>query len=178
VNNKYVKYFLIIAVVAVWATIAYRIVSGVGAATVPASVQRAPVPAGPVSVVDSFQLYADYPDPFLGDNDSTSADSVAAKTALSAPGAAGAPGAATVPASAVTAESMAGWLQFKGVVSNPRNRRRVAIISIRGKDFLVRVNDLVEGVRIQRIEKSGLLVAYQGTTVELAPRSVPLALGN
>jgi type II secretory pathway component PulC len=79
---------------------------------------------------------------------------------------------------AITAESLAGWLQFKGVVSNPRNRRRVAIISIRGKDYLVKVNDQIDGVRIERIEKSGLLVAYQGTSVELAPRSVPLALGN
>jgi hypothetical protein len=172
VNNKYVKYLLIIAAVGVWAMIVYRVVNGLGAATVPASVQRAPVAAVPVSAVDSFQLYADYPDPFLGENDSTSADSVAAKTALSAPAA----GAAPVPV--VTAESLAGWLQFKGVVSNPGNRRRVAIISIRGKDYLVKVNDQIEGVRIERIEKSGLLVAYQGTSVDLAPRSVPLALGN
>jgi hypothetical protein len=172
VNNKYAKYFLIIAAVAVWAMIVYRVVSGLGAATVPASVERAPVAAVPVAAADSSQLYADYPDPFLGDNDSTSADSVAAKTALSAPAA----GAGPVPA--VTTESLAGWLQFKGIVSNPRNRRRVAIISIRGKDYLVKVNDQIEGVRIERIEKSGLLVAYQGTSVELAPRSVPLALGN
>jgi type II secretory pathway component PulC len=87
--------------------------------------------------------------------------------------------AATAPATPViTAEMVAELMQFKGVVSNPGTRNKVAIISVRGKDYFVHANEKIEEVRILRIEKTGIKISYKGMYFELHSRGVTLALGK
>jgi len=160
-NNKYVKYFLIIAVVAVWATIIYRVAGGLSSGT-----QAIPLPI-PVSRnelklnSDTFALNADYPDPFLPDADSAAADTISTRKispALSAANAGAAGSASHVP----TSESVAGIIQLGGIIMNPQRRSRIAIITLRGKEHLVREKEKVEDVYIKSISKDKIRILYKG----------------
>lgn len=159
-NNKYVKYFLIFTVAGVWAAIIYRIVHGLSG---PAVARMAPARV-PAEVMrpneDTFHLYADYPDPFLPEEDAGKADSIAKKAAVT-PGTPA--GMGTVPpAPPLTAEMVAGIVQYNGIISNPGKKTKVGIITIRGKEYLVRENDRIGDVRVRRIEKNKIWVLYKG----------------
>ena len=161
-NNKYVKYFLIVAVVGVWAAIIYRVVHGLGGA---------PVPHGAPGVArmkeykldeDTFHLYADYPDPFLGDADSSKADSMMKK--INVPVVVGPPSPPVQP----PGELLAGLLQYNGTISNPKRRARVAIITFQGKEYLVREKDKVGDVRVLKIERDRIVVLFKGEAFTIA----------
>jgi hypothetical protein len=164
VNNKYVKYFLIVAVVGVWAAIVYRVVHGLGGAPVP---HGAP---GVASVKeykldeDTFQLYADYPDPFLGDADS---DSAKADTMMRKAGVPVVPGPPSPPVQP-RGELLADLLQYNGTISNPKRKARVAIITFQGKEYLVREKDKLGDVRVLKIERDRIVVLYKGEVFTIA----------
>lgn len=155
-NNKYVKYFLIVAVIGVWASIFYRVIHALGRPDEPFMVV-APAPS-PVQTLsdDTFHLFADYPDPFLGE-DTMRADTAAAATAkpMAAPVTAG------PVAPVITREMVAGIVQYKGVISNPQKRTRVAILMLHGKEYLARENDKIEDIRILAIGKTRISIRYK-----------------
>ena len=105
---------------------------------------------------DTFNLYADYPDPFLPD-DSTAAGQTTVKTANS-PAAAG----PVAPESHPTDQIVAGMIQYNGMISNPKKKSRVAIITLHGKEYMVREHDKVEDVKILKIEKNRIEIVYKG----------------
>ena len=145
----------------------YRIVYGLGGPK-GVAVRNAAVADPEMSIeVDSFSLYADYPDPFIPEEDTVSkggSPGVGAAGAIGAPGAGstgGVPrGSPVVPA--VTKETVAGIVQYKGYFGDPRKRNVVAIVVIHGKGVVVREKDKVEGITIRKIGKSVLQVVYKG----------------
>jgi hypothetical protein len=162
VNNKYVKYFLIVAVVGVWAAIIYRVVHGLGGAPVPHVVPGVAGVKEYKQDEDTFHLYADYPDPFLGDADSSRADTMARKSGV--PVVAGPLSPPVQP----PGELLAGLLQYNGTISNPQRRARVAIITFQGKEYLVREKDKVGDVRVLKIERDRIVVLYKGEVFTIA----------
>ena len=151
------KSFLIVAVIGVWSAIIYRIVHGLhssGSIGTPAVVAT---PHEWREVQDSFSLYADYPDPFLADEDSSAGEPVANKVAIPAPAVA----AAAIPA--VPKEPITNIIQFNGVITNPQKGLRIAIITVHGRQFLVKEREKVEGVTMRKIKKEEVVVVYQGS---------------
>lgn len=154
-NNKNVKYFLIVAVIAVWATIIYRVTGGLGPGT---SSPPPPVPSSRNHLKmasDTFTLYADYPDPFLPEADTASGDTIVARKPT--------PPLSAGNASPASAEEFPGRIiQLTGIIGNPQKKSRVAIIILRGKEYLVREKEKIENIYIKRIEKDRIRILYKG----------------
>ena len=168
-TSKYLRYFLMTAVVFIWGVIVYRIVYGLGGAK-GAAVRNATTTEPEMAIeVDSFTLNADYPDPFIPEEDtSTKADG---KTGAVVAGGAGVPasggpsgaGAAGMPAvPAITKETVAGIVQYKGYFGDPKKRNAIAIVVIHGKGAVVRERDKLEGITIKKIGREELQVVYKG----------------
>jgi hypothetical protein len=155
-DNKYVKYSLIIAALAIWVTIIYKIVAGLSGPADPVISERL-IPKKEIKRnTDSFNLYVDYPDPFLGSAESTVIDTVAKKppsVALDA---------STTPVKPMTAEMIAGMIQYNGMISNPKKKSKIAIVTIRGREYLVREKEKAEDFQIRKIEKDRLSIGYKG----------------
>jgi len=79
-------------------------------------------------------------------------------------GAAGAGGGGT-PAPAM--ESVTSILQLSGIIANPQKRSRVAIITLRGKEYLVREKEKIEGITIKKIERDRIRILYKGELVTI-----------
>lgn len=139
-----------------WATILYRVIHGLGGSDVPVAVAGESAREVQPANEDTFHLYADYPDPFLPEADSGRVDSISKM--------AGAPNPLAVapPAAPITAAMVAGIVQFDGMIGNPKKKKWVAIITVHGKEYLVRENDRVEDIRIHRIGKTRIWVFYKG----------------
>jgi hypothetical protein len=154
VNNKNVKYILIVAVVAVWATIIYRIVGHLSSG---ASSPRPPVAVSQnqlVMVSDTFTLNADYPDPFLEEADTTAGDTIL----NGKPAQARSAGDQLLP----PMESPTSIIQLTGIIGNPQKKSRVAIIDLRGKEYLVREKEKIEGFYVEKITKNSIHILYKG----------------
>jgi hypothetical protein len=162
VKSKYFKYFLIAAVIGIWGTVILRVVDGLKAPKAPEAVRSAPVKNVRKLTEDTFTLYADYPDPFLSE-----VDSGADKTAIKKDPVA-VPAASSPPPNFVTPEMVETIIQYKGLISNPKKKSRVAIVTIHGKEYLVREKDRLEGIRILKIGKTGITVLYKGGVFEIS----------
>jgi hypothetical protein len=53
-------------------------------------------------------------------------------------------------------------IQYRGMISNPENKIRVAIVNIGGGEHLVKLNEIVSNCKIRGIEKDRLVVVYKG----------------
>lgn len=155
-ENKYVKYVLIIAVLAIWATIIYRIITGLKGPQEAVISERFAPKKQYRRIEDSFNLYVDYPDPFLGSSDSVLVDTITKKSS-SLP-----LDASTRPVTPNTADVIATIVQYNGIISNPKSRSKVAIVTIHGKEYLVREKDKVNEIRFLKIEKGKLSIIYKG----------------
>jgi hypothetical protein len=163
-NGKYLRYFLMGAVVFIWGVIVVRIVYGLGEAKTPALQSKAAADPEITIEVDSFTLNADYPDPFLPEKDG---DDTASKTdagVKTGNAVSPATGPAVPPAAgpAVTKETVRGIIQYKGLFGNPKKRNAIAIVVIHGKSAIVREKDRVEGIYIEKIGKAELHIVYKG----------------
>lgn len=155
-DNKYVKYFLIVAALAIWVTIIYRVVTGLGGPSEPVTRERLIAKKEFQRKADSFNLYVDYPDPFLGSADSTIIDTVAKKNPSVALD------ASTSPVKPIAMEMVAAVIQYNGMISNPKRMSKIAIVTIRGKEYLVREKQKIEDFYIGKIEKNSLSITYKG----------------
>lgn len=54
------------------------------------------------------------------------------------------------------------FIQYKGLITNPRNHKVVAVISINGKDEMVKNGQILENIRICKITKGEILISYLG----------------
>jgi type II secretory pathway component PulC len=156
-NNKYLKYFLLAAVIGIWAAIAYRIVHGFSADKVAIVPANTPLKNQLTAVADTFVLYADYPDPFLEAVDSLQQDTIAKKNSvpvLTTP--------ATALAPALPKEAITAIIQFNGIITNSKTKLRIAIITVHGKEHLVKEHEKVEGILIRKITKEAIRIIYNG----------------
>jgi hypothetical protein len=154
-NKIYLKYFLIIAATGIWGLIIYRVIRAThseGSASIdisPVSVHRIPEVS-----VDTFTLYNDYPDPFVPANEEV--DTVTEIRAADIK--------VANPPSDLTTQSdanVSNIIKFRGVVTNPQKKIKIAIVSINNKEFVVHERDNVEGVFIRKIKLEKLEINYK-----------------
>jgi len=149
-KNKYLKYLLITAVAGVWGTILYRVVSAMGdnKSPVVTSMER------PMAVISEtgnrrYILVASYPDPFLKDM-ALPVEPVVQQVAV-------------VPAAPPPPPIDVSFVQYMGMISNvdqPKNK--VGLVSVQGKEEMVKEGDVVAEVRIKKILPSEVKVVYKG----------------
>ncbi len=165
-ENKYVKYFLVVAVIAVWGGIVYRVVKGLSQDEVAAPVTHAPVLAQAPVAEEAFVLNADYPDPFLPDADTATVEPVVKTPAVAAPASTPPPAGTPSPA-AVPRESITDIVQFNGIIANPQKKSRVALLTIRGKEYVVREKERVSDMLIRKIAADKVTLIYKGRSYQV-----------
>jgi hypothetical protein len=154
-DNKYFKFILIGAVILVWGGIIYRIIYGLSPGDAPANV-RISMPKPEMRLtIDTFYLNADYTDPFLPEEDSVNIDSGSKRSNIT-------PVSIGVSKEHLTQETVAAVIQFNGVIANPSKKKRVAIVTTQGKEFLVNEGDKIDNIRIFKIGKNSIYLFYKG----------------
>jgi hypothetical protein len=165
-ENKYMKYGLIVGVIFVWGAIVFRVAGGISGTETAAPVTRPRVKASAPVVSESFVLFADYPDPFIPEPDSLD-EIEGKKNGFAAAGPAGANAlvvSAPKPAPPPTLQS---FLQYVGMVGNPEKKLKIGIINLHGKELLVKEKERHEEVLIKKIDKEKIGVIYKGRYVEV-----------
>lgn len=165
-NQKAVRYFLIAGVTVVWGLIIYRVADGLsGDDALPAPAMAAVHSSGIAAPAAGYTLIADYPDPFIPGADST-------KT----PAGVGPDVAQTVaPASGFTAPPppdpdayREGMVQYLGMMANPEKKLKIASLTIKGTDHLVREGETVMGFKVKKIEPGKVMLIYRGKGIEVS----------
>jgi hypothetical protein len=165
-ENKYMKYGLIVVVIVVWGSIIFRVVGGISGPDVPVSAGRPrPKVEAPVSR-EQYVLFADYPDPFVPEEDSLDAVETRKPGGQAAPYTASAPPVAVAPKPAPP-PTLQSFLQYMGMIGNPEKKLKIAIINLHGKELLVREKEKHDEVLIKKIDRDKIGVVYKGKYVEV-----------
>jgi hypothetical protein len=150
-NQKVLRYFLFAALAVVWGLIIYKIINGSGHRDSAAPLLSVKGETSYHSPQDSFILIANYSDPFLPDDsvDSEEMD----KTAT-----------AEIKKEAVTAKPKfdLNKILYRGMISNPETKKKVAIVSISGKDYMAKEKERIDEVLIRKITRENLTVIIDG----------------
>jgi hypothetical protein len=154
-NQKNVKYLLIAGLALVWGTVIFKIIKGLGSKeTVTTSMYKAAF-INYDQPRDSFTLMLDYSDPFLpGDEDASVADSAVLTLPVKDP----------LPAKPVYDLSK---IQYFGMITNPEQKKKVAILSISGKEYMVKEKDRIDEILIKKITKDKLIVFVDGESKQV-----------
>lgn len=155
-NQKTIRYFLIGGVALVWGLIIYRIAvaatgdDGINAAS-PLHTQPASLP-----VPDTFSLYANYPDPFIPDTNTTITTTMGTSAVTPSQSA-----ASQLPAATKVDIS---FIQYHGMITNPSKKIKMALLSIHGKETMLREKESGMGVTIKKMSGSKLVLIYLDNT--------------
>jgi hypothetical protein len=156
-KNKTTTYILLAGVALIWGIVFYKIFSGIGAdnnPTLTLPVKPAVVASDNTTEDSVLILWANYRDPFLG----TTVQSVSNFQA--------APQKATAPKTAIKKEATTpidwGFINYIGIVMNKETNKKVGIIKISGKEYMVNDKDVIDGVTILKKERDSIKVEYKG----------------
>jgi len=158
-KQKNTKYLLIAIVTLIWSIIIYKVVNAIG--------QNGPItstvntkeyaidrkPAG-----DSFSLYANYPDPFIPDADTSLHVEVAKGNTVLSPG--------NQPVSGLVANSHpikpdpSTFIKYHGMVYNPEKKIKAALLTINSKEITLKEKEMAENVTIKKILTDRIQVLY------------------
>ena len=154
-NQKKLKYPLIIGTALVWSLIIYRIVKGLGNED-----RIAPLTASQKKIdynqpADSFILVANYPDPFIPAGETVDSIEVLEM-----------PNNATVNPASVPAqpEFDPSIIQYTGMISNPVKKIKVAILNIAGREYLAREKEKIADYLVKSIQKDKIVIFYKGNS--------------
>lgn len=156
-QQKYLKYFLLLGVTVIWGIIILQILNNLGDDTL---VQQPAYQKSFFKIKDSsdyqpYELLLDYNDPFgaeedklaLGDNTTNSKTGDVSYTAGS---------------DVRSLKHDISFIRYKGMIANTVTRKKAAIISINGKDELAQIGKTINDVRINEIRKERILISYRG----------------
>lgn len=164
-NSSIVKYLLIAGVIVVWGMIVVRIISSLSDK---AQVNKAEVSFAPVaslhSLEDAFVLYADYPDPFLVQDDTAYIENSQQPVISVLDG----NGSSEVSApKEEVAPADPDIIRFAGAIINPSTRSKMAIIRLNGKEILIREGGKSDGVRVLKIYNDHVIIKFKSRKIEL-----------
>ncbi len=156
-KNKTVRYILIFLVVLIWGTVGYKIFTYVNSDDEEVVTQNTTQHKNEQSTVtDTFQLAANYRDPFLGKSIVTTIQ--------------GNPNNQKVikiekqkeiPKIEKTAIN---WpkLSYQGIIINQKSKNQTGLLKINGKDFIIHPGNIVAEVEILKLYNDSVTVKYSG----------------
>ena len=157
-NQKVLQYLLVAGLVVIWGTIIYKVINGLRGDEDKIKESFKTARFNYNVSKDSFSLIADYPDPFIPAEDTSDYEKGAALKIS--------PREADIKINEVSKPKIN--IQFFGIISNPQKRKKVAIISISGKEYLVTERQKIDQVVISKISKQRILVLIEGKLEEIA----------
>lgn len=153
-SSKTMRYVLIAGVVFIWGTILYKVISAMSDNTV-LPVQSNPV-VTPIANLkqEDFYLFANYPDPFIPEEN---IDTIPVKATTVA---------SVAPSSSITPpippKPDVNFIQYHGCILNSEKKVKIGLISFRGTDLLIREKDKREEVLFRKIYPDRIEVIYKG----------------
>lgn len=151
-KDKRVLFVLIIAVVAIWGLIGYKLVVGdvdESIITAPRSMDKNVV--GELEV-ESYQLLNNYRDPFQAQRINYGSRSNGVEKNSN---------------QKVTVQKKSeplAWppITFGGLIKRKNSKEKVALLKVNSSDHLMRINEEIEGIKVLKIEKDSIQVIYKG----------------
>lgn len=153
-KKKTTQLILGTSVLIIWSLIAFRVFDGItGKEQFIEIMENRPVSFTSV-IEDSFTIYADYPDPFLieenGSSIKANLNSSVSKYQSS---------------KKETQEqdiSIVNSLIYFGQMTNKKNKVKFALVSISGNELLVKEKEVIKGIRIIKVEAQKIIISYKG----------------
>lgn len=160
-HQKKLKYGLLIVVSLIWGLILFRLIDGLTSDTIvpPTTTSRKIIKTTPSS--DSFTLFANYPDPFLKEDDSVIIEpgSLFLNTKNAALNFSSSNGNTSL--NVLPFDSTV--IVYKGMISNSMKRKKIAMLTIAGRPYLASENQMITSYRIKKIEKDKVIITYNGS---------------
>lgn len=156
VKNKGVTYLLIGAVALVWGIIVYRIFFSEPADDHVSVVQSAPEHEPFDQYVlkeDTFKLALNYRDPFTAGN-SAPVESPPREAHVVPSG--------QIPVKPIVAPINWGVIKYSGYITNPRTKKLVSILTVKGKERMVAEGESLEGVKLLKNKRDSVLLSWMG----------------
>lgn len=167
-KNKRITYALVLAVAFTWGLIFYQVyesVGGKGPGLAPARPVAETIPVAARSF-DTLPLLANYPDPFLRNAEPFAgrpAEGVVRRVAY--PAMHSGPAAGPAPAAKKTnAPPDLGFVTYLGSIHNPKNKKMIALLSLRGREYTVSEGETVDSIRILKTSRDSVKISYRNTT--------------
>ncbi len=151
-KSKKALYVLLPLVAIIWGVIFYRIFSAVKPAEGGQKEVffQAGFTSGPLSA-DTFNISADYRDPFLGKMTTTAENEKPKIPAVKKPQ----PKPEPVAWPAVV---------YKGMIRNQKSNKQLCLVSIAGQDNMMKVGDVYAEVELRKLFKDSIEVTYKNET--------------
>jgi hypothetical protein len=153
-SQKFLRYSLIIAVAIVWGVILYKVFAALNNEE---EHQSLALPVNAINYAvqkDTFSLLANYSDPFLPFSVDTAdllLDTLSTTTVSS-----------SSVSMAKEPEVDISFIQYLGMISNVEKKNKAAIVSIRGKEVIIKEKEVVEGISFKSITTGKISIVYKG----------------
>lgn len=158
-KSKKATWFLIVAVIAVWGVIIYRLLIAAGSdeklfiRTVQPKVAYESLEG--YLLEDTFKLVLNYRDPFL--EKEVAVNEIPADLTIKTAPALQNNTALNKPASNLD-------IKYTGYIKNSSGKRIVAIVTINGKEYMISEGETVAGVKLIKNHRDSVRVSYEGKT--------------
>lgn len=164
-NPKMLKYFLITGVVLVWGIITFRIIRSLSNETPIVPVSQLAAPAfNYTTEPDTFFLFADYPDPFLPDEENSDTGNISEPKPITNTD----PGLNQPPLQPVPSDGFdPSTIKYSGMIANPEMKIRMAIIKINEREAVLKEKDKTADFILQKILKDKIVIIHKTKRYEV-----------
>jgi hypothetical protein len=172
-NSKTTTYILLTVVFVIWGGVFYRVFSGLDSTNTGQPLKVLPVApeTNRVEEEETFLLRADYRDPFLSGTQQLFAsgnNNTAPEVAMAKIGGGKKEkkeASKTVSNLPIVAEVAAptdfSFIKYIGIINNKQTNKKVGVLSVRGKEYMVSDGDIVSDVTVLRKERDSVEVSYK-----------------
>lgn len=146
-KNKKAIYILVPLLIAIWGGIAYQVMTFSSTEIAPSSSLNIPILAIEPTIFDTFSIYANYRDPFLGKTIEEKKTVIPAKTKVVVPEV-----KANIP-----------WpkVSYGGVIKNQKSSKQLYLVQVNGNDNIMKEGDVVEKIQLVKAWKDSIQLVYQ-----------------
>lgn len=154
-KNKTTTYGLLVAVLFIWGYVFYKAIDSVAASDNTVNIVKPVkdrIAAPDISLMpDTFTLMADYRDPFLDKPYTETPIDTSRKNIISTP-------------KPVKIEPYIDWsiIRYSGVIQNANSKQAIALVNIKGKDYMMTEGAVNDGVKLIKNQKDSIKVLFQG----------------
>ena len=157
-KNKSTTYILLTGVLAIWGLVFYKVFAGIDSEDTPSFVlpQKKSIQMATQKEEEVFVLLANYRDPFLGGTSKAISNSATASGKNSS--------GQLKKVKVKKEEEIIDWsfLDYIGIIFNKETQKKVSILMISGKEYMVNDRDVINEVTILRKERDSIQVEYKG----------------
>jgi len=158
VKQKSLRYALLTGVALVWGIITYKVIAALNQ-TDPAIIAT-PVKEAPANLIqkyEHFSLYANYPDPFIPETDTSAIDLI--KNGSNSPKTANQQ-QTVLPAIQPAVKPDLSFIKYHGMIYNPTRKIKAALVSINNKEITIKEKESAENITLKKIFNDKIQVLY------------------